>query len=485
MSGFTLPTEQFVLIRDRLARYSGVYLDETRQSALAAGVAQRMSATSLSLPAYLSLLFDQQARRELYHLAELVLNHETLFFRNQPQFRALRETILPALHRLLPPGQPLRIWSAGCSTGEEPYSLAIVALSILGSPLPRPVEIIATDLSLPALNKARNGMYRDRRLANVDAKIAARFFEQRGEQFSVRPEVRNLVTFVQHNLLEAFPPTVKGVDVIFCQNVTIYFELETCRALMARFHDTLADHGYLFLGFSETLWNIFAGFRSQEVDGAFLYRKAAQVARNERVTRPLQALPPTQPASITATHLRPRAIQKEPVSAPSASAIPSVLTARGLLNAGKAEAALEQLRQIPLAGAAAPSVLALMARANADKGELDLAAAQAHRALELDALTTEAYILLGMIYARQGQLLEALRQLERARYLAVDAPLVAYYLAEINRQLGKLPVALREYRNAKRRLDALPPDELLDGVAVQWLRDTCQRNIVQLEAERR
>jgi chemotaxis protein methyltransferase CheR len=485
MNTLTLTLEQFGQLRDRLAQYSGVYLDETRQSALAVGVARRLAATGLSLPAYLAMLLRSAQSNEHYQLAELVLNHETVFFRNQPQFRALREVILPELHRRLPPSQPIRIWSAGCATGEEPYSLAITALATLGQPLPRPVEIIASDLSQPALAKARAGIYRGRTLSNLRNADALRYVEQRGDSCAVRPEVRQLVTFVQHNLLEPFPSAVQGVDLIFCQNVTIYFQLETCRALMSRFYTTLADHGYLFLGFSESLWNIFPGFRSHEVAGAFLYRKAHEATRSAKVTQPLRPLEVAQQTAQRAVSQRaPQTAQRAVSTAFVASADQTLVVARELLNTGQAEAALEHLRSIPLAGANAPAVLALMARANADKGELDLAAAQAHRALELDALTTEAYILLGMIYARQGQPAEALAQLERARYLAADVPLVAFYLAEINRQLGKTQAALREYRNAKRRLDALPPDDILDGVAVKWLRETCQRNIVQLQAGR-
>lgn len=478
--------EQFLALRDRLARYNGVYLDDTRQVVLQASLARRLTATGLSLASYMALLCGPSGEQELYQLAELLLNHETIFFRNQSQFRALRELVLPELHRRLPPGTPLRLWSAGCATGEEPYSLAIATLEALGAPLPRPVEIIASDLSLPALSKARTATYRGRTLMNIEPHLTARYFERRGELLIVRPEVRRLVSFTQHNLLEAFPPQVQDVQAIFCQNVTIYFQLETCRALMGRFHAALADEGYLFLGFSETLWNIYDGFRSQELLGAFIYRKPLPALRDPRlVTHKLGSGIHEFRSTSAASVALPRAVTAVTISARGPRVADPCRDARALLDAGQVDAALDVLRNVPLVGNIAPTVLALMARANANRGELDLAAAQARRALELDSLTTEAYILLGMIYAQQGQLAAAVTQLERARYLDSAAPLISYHLAELYRQLGSAQAAVREYRNALHKLAEHPPDHLLDGVAVRWLRETCQRHIDRQHVERR
>ena len=136
-----LAPEQFVSLRDRLADYSGVYLDLTRLRLLEHGLAQRLHATGDDWAAYERRIQGPAGRDELRLLAELVLNHETIFFRNGPHLRALREVLLPELHQRKPAGAPIRIWSAGCATGEEPYSLAITALETLGPPLARPVEI--------------------------------------------------------------------------------------------------------------------------------------------------------------------------------------------------------------------------------------------------------------------------------------------------------------------------------------------------------
>lgn len=477
-----LSPRQLVALRDTLAAYCGVYLDETRSGAIDAAVRRRAQVHGLRPAAYVAGLRGDQS--ELQRLAELLLNHETQFFRNRPHMNALREVVLPELHRRLPPDAPLRLWSAGCATGEEPYSLAIAALEALGEPPGRPLEIWATDLSAAALDRARAGRYKGRTLANLTPQQRSRYFVAAGDELTVAERVRALVRFDQLNLFDPFPVRAHGVQIIFCQNVTIYFQLDTCRALMERFYQHLVVGGALFLGFSETLWNIYNRFRWREVCGSFVYYKesydepsppllavpAALVGRTEPCEGPVPG-PPTQ-----------RRSRRPAVGPPLFAAAELITRGRALLDAGKAEAALELFNAAPIAGAHAPQILALAARAHAGRGDLDLAAAEARRALELNPLTTEAHLLIGLIYARQGRYSAAIGQLERARYLDGEAPVIAFHLAECYRQAGRAGDALREYRNTIRTLAARPPDELIEGVAVGWLGETCRRYVTMIEA---
>ncbi|HMQ32539.1 MAG TPA: CheR family methyltransferase [Chloroflexaceae bacterium] len=476
-----LAPQQMLALRDLLAAYCGVYLDDTRSGALEAAAQLRARARGLSPAAYAVALVRDRA--ELQRLSELLLNHETQFFRNRPHMQALREVVLPELHRRLPPGAPLRLWSAGCATGEEPYSLAIAALEALGERPGRPVEVWATDLSAAALEKARAAVYKGRSLANLTPGQRARYFAPRDDGLAVGGPVRALVRFEQLNLLEPFPQAASGVHVIFCQNVTIYFQVSTCRALMERFYHALAPGGSLFLGFSETLWNIFDRFRWREVAGSFVYYKDSQPAGAPSPTAARGR--PGATASLAQPGLLPRPTR--PLARPDPeprSEATAELVARGraLLDAGQADGALDLFAGAPLAGAHAPRILALSARAHADRGELDLAAAEARRALELNPLTTEAHLLIGLIYARQGRHAAAVTQLERARYLDGASPLISFHLAEGYRQAGRAEDALREYRNTLGKLAAVPPDELLEGVAAGWLGETCRRYVANLEA---
>ncbi|HEU5100630.1 MAG TPA: CheR family methyltransferase [Roseiflexaceae bacterium] len=500
-SGSLLSPEQFARLRDRLAEYSGVYLDLARLRLLEHGLAQRLRATGDDLEAYERRIQGAGGRDELRLLAELVLNHETVFFRNGPHMRALREALLPELHRRKPAGAPIRIWSAGCATGEEPYSLAITALEALGQPLTRPVEIWATDLSEPALRKARTGFYRGRALQNLPGDILERYFKPKDDGYQVNDTLRALVRFESLNLLDPFPRYASSVDMIFCQNVTIYFQLKTCQNLIARFYECLPANGLLFLGFSETLWNIFDGFQSREVSGAYVYYKrspeptdvrasASLSRRNESQSagQPQRALNTARAATPQndkiGSHRNALPDQAATEQAHGQSDQAALISGRDLLSQGKLDDALAALRRISPDSVCAPQALTLTARIHADRGDLDLAAAEIQRAIEIDPLNEQAHLLLGVILARQGQWQSAIQQLERARYLSADSALVSFHLAEAYRQAGRTDKAAREYRNTLRKLDVHSPGALLDGVAVGWIRETCQRQIAFLPQPR-
>lgn len=472
-----LSIEQIAALRDTLARYCGVYLDDSRHQSLHSAVRRRANVLSQPLWAYAASLSAPDQRNELQTLTELLLNHETVFFRNRSHMAALNSTILPGLHRRLPPGEPIRIWSAGCATGEEAYSIAITVLEVLGDPPTRPVEILGTDLSAAALARARAGIYRQgRTLTNLSDTQRRRFFSAHGtDSVLVNESLRRMVRFEQRNLLNAIPAELYGIHMIFCQNVTIYFQVETCRALMGRFYDALAEGGTLFLGFSETLWNIFSRFRWREVSGTYVYYKESQRA----------SLPPTAPLPplTIGRAAQPPNTKAYPPPSPTYEAEVAE-RGRALIDTGEVDAALDLLYATPVRGEQTPQILALAARAHANRGDLDLAAAEARRALELDPLTTEAHLLIGIIYARQGQPAEASRQLERARYLDPTAPLISFHLAECYRQMDRPEAARREYRNTIQKLAGYPPDRLLDGVAVGWLAETCQRYLVTLSEGR-
>jgi chemotaxis protein methyltransferase CheR len=483
-----LNAAQFQQVRDLLATYCGVYVDDTRRKLLEQALAQRLERIGEPLERYLREVCGVGGRGELQQLAELALNHETFFFRNGPQFEALRREVLPALHRARPAGRPLRFWSAGCATGEEAFSLAICALETLGG-AERPIQVWATDLSEAALRRARLAHYSGRALAQVGPAALARYFEpadqhgRSGSSYVVRDEVRRLVRFEQRNLLDPFPPNAQDVDIIFCQNVTIYFRLETCRQLVDRFYAALPEGGMLFLGFSETLWQIYDRFQLEQIGPAFVYvKRAAQlpaVAASRRA-QPVCAASPhparrTQPPNPVPADAPPAPQRVPSPATPTTPTTPTTIdAARALLAQGLTDEARRTLRELTPESPSYPQALALLAQIHADQGDLDTAVAEARRAIDVDPLTDEAYLLLGLIALRQGQQAQAITQLERARYLNGGAAHVRFYLAEAYRQAGRAADARREYTNALRALDGLGDEQLLDGVTVAWLRDVCR-----------
>jgi chemotaxis protein methyltransferase CheR len=211
---------------------------------------------------------------ELRALLPLVTVGHTEFFRDPKQFKALEGRILPdALWRARRETRRVSIWSAGCATGEEPYSLAMV-LAELGA-LPIEVDLWATDLNLAAVEAAKQGRFSPRRLAGMQSERKQRFFRQVDEGYEVVSSLKDYVRFDGQNLAVPVFEKVKpdSLDLILCRNVIIYFDLPTIRALMDRFLAALRPGALLLLGYSESLFKVYDRFEMVEVDGAFVYRR--------------------------------------------------------------------------------------------------------------------------------------------------------------------------------------------------------------------
>jgi chemotaxis protein methyltransferase CheR len=279
----------------------------------------RMPAVGLTDPeAYVQRLREVGGEQELRALLPLVTVGHTEFFRDPKQFRALERFILPQL--LAKARREMRkvfVWSAGCATGEEPYSVAMV-MSELGA-LPMEVDIWATDLNLAAVENAKQGRFSVRRAGGIPPDRLERYFKPVEEGLEVQPAIRDYVRFEGLNLAApSFHDVVApaSLDLILCRNVIIYFDLPTIRGLMDRFLSALRPGGLLFLGYSESLFKVYDRFEMIEVDGAFVYRRPVTTDPKIRLTLP--PVPPPAPLttpvpipssglpSASATAARPR-----------------------------------------------------------------------------------------------------------------------------------------------------------------------------------
>ena len=483
--------QTFLALRARIEAFSGIFLDDSRCRSLSRQVARRMMAHGLERwEQYLALLDRDPEGREMSALLCEVVNNETAFFRNPRHFRALAEVVLPEMDRARPAGQPIRLWSAGCSTGQEAYSLAITVAEVFGLPPRRPVEIWATDISARALEVARRGLYRERELERVESPYRRRYFTPEGDAFRVIPPLRDLVHFQEQNLMAMpFPPVFRGMDVIFCRNVTIYFRIETCRRLMQALYGCLNEGGYLFIGFAETLWRVFDAFQRVEAGGAFFYRKGKgplattaapmpvphSVPGGRSVERPL-VLASGQAEQARAVLAEPR-VDEEPDAA-------RANYRRGLdylLNGAYAEA----LGAFEAALRVEPNLVEAwcgIAQVHANQGRYEQALETCRRALELDDLAEEAYLLRGLVRRQLGQLKEAVQDLERAAYLNPSSPTAHFYLGDVLLAAGEPPRALQAFRRAWRALSRYRDGALIDGVPVHLLREACGRHIQALAA---
>ncbi len=465
-----LTDAEYAALAGFLARQAGLVFDQSRRATLAGIVSERIAATGAAdLGAYLSRVSAPAGSDERQRLLDEVTIPETHFFRNPPQMQALRHRLLPELmRRAVARGRPLTVWSAGCSTGEEPYSIAMLAAEVAGTLTTAPeVRILGTDLSSAAVAATERARYQGRSLALVTEPGLSTWFEPIGDGTSeVVPSIRAQVDVRLHNLVTDESPFDHGeVDLVVCRNVTIYFARETMRDLIGRFHGVLGAGGYLLLGHAETLWQVTDAFTLVTIGDAFVYRKDLPAA-------PIPAPAPAPPRAEAVTHhrrlvRRPRAAA-EPVAWPEAPSTPAWSTSHSVPDPDAATDLLHLARE------------ALEQTRYAEAARLAVAAATA------SPFEVDAYIVEGRARATVGDDEGALVALRKAVYLAPKAGHARFQLAGALSRCGQHGAAAREYRAAAVALPTTPePDltDLLDGCDVAQLVVLCRR--LAEECERR
>ncbi|MED4572073.1 CheR family methyltransferase [Brevibacillus agri] len=239
-------------------------------SSLASKVSKRLSVLNMSYWEYTEFLKRNQ--QEWNNLVELITNNETYFFREESQLNELRDAVLPQLRNK----ECIWIWSAACSTGEEPYSLAMTIAESGIVPL-ESVRIIATDINKKVLQIARRGWYHKNSLCfrRTPKEMLDKYFIPQDEGFHIKSFIKDRVEFRYANLLDDEDmAAVEKVDIIFCRNVLIYFDSVTTRRVVAKFYDRLNSGGFLFLGHAETITGMNINFATINARAAFYYQKA-------------------------------------------------------------------------------------------------------------------------------------------------------------------------------------------------------------------
>lgn len=265
----------FHYIRGLVGDKTGIVLPDVKRTMVYARLVRRLRALKLDSFAQYCRLLDEAPGEEIGELINAITTNLTAFFREPHHFDYLRNTVVPELMARNADTRRLRIWSAGCSTGEEPYSIAMVLADCLGMDGDWDWRILATDLDTAVLAKAERGIYSDERVAGMDRAVLKRWFLRGGGSSAgavkVRPELRAKIRFRQLNLMEPLP--LRGpLDVVFCRNVVIYFSKDTQRMIFRKFAACMAPGSHLFIGHSETLFRISDAFESL---GQTMYRRRA------------------------------------------------------------------------------------------------------------------------------------------------------------------------------------------------------------------
>lgn len=405
-----------------------------------------------SAEAYLALLDrDPDAFHEVVTL--LTVN-ETYFHREPDHLRLMTRRLVPEIAARKPDGEPIRVLSAGCSSGEEPYSIVIsLAEAAGGRPTADRYAVFGADIDGDAVAKARRGHYGGRAFRSLPPGLRDRYFvPEAGGRFRIREAVRQAVTFYTVNLLNRpYPPPLENMDLIFYRNVSIYFDPATQRTIFGHLGDILNPGGYILVSSTETLSHDFKVLRLMALDGVFLYHK--DPAGGEA---PLPIGPPSTGSRPPSPRKAPALGRPRPPARPAgpypprAAAETTAPTYNEALDAARNkryDQALEILDRLlaripPADGTAARTLKAAIL---INQGRTAAAKALCEAVLDSDPLRTEASLLLGMIARRSNDLDAAVRRFKETLYGDTANWLAHFYLAEIYQSRGETQRMRREY----------------------------------------
>lgn len=423
-----LKDPDFRRLKHRLIETTGLAYYADKDSDLAFRILRRLEATRVRTCASYMAILDggTQGRQELDILIGELTIGETYFFRQSEHFRALRETVLPDVLRRNAQNRRVRIWSAGCATGAEPYSIALLLETGLGREISGwDISILGTDINRKFLARAKEGRFDDWAFRECPPEVRARCFHREGKEWVLRPEYRTWTTFLYHNLAsDPAPSLVHGIgtfDLILCRNVMIYFSAEVVRATVERLYNCLVEEGWLLVGHAEPNQQLFRQFRSVWEAGCTLYQKNG-------MHNPEPQAPAPEPPAWTPPRL-------------------------------------PEMRQPPGVEHAAPPERAATVReihSLADSGRLDEALARCRMLLENHGLAARDHFVYSLVLRQTGAHEEAERALRRALYLDRGFALAHFHLGLVLQHKGQAEQARKSFLNALRLLEARADEHPLD-----------------------
>ncbi|WP_262028758.1 CheR family methyltransferase [Microvirga sp. Mcv34] len=438
----------FPHLKSRIIERTGHFYYQDKDDLLWERVRKRLRATGLAdSTQYLNLLDDAiSGPAEWGKLEAEITIGETFFFRYAEQFSALRETILPEIIDRKGGTQRLRIWSAGCSTGAEPYSLAILVKEILGERLGTwRVSIVGTDINDSFLHLARQARFGKWALRSMPAAERERYFLEAGkDHWQVRPEFRSLVRFEKHNLLSLLdgtsPLELTDFDLILCRNVLIYFHPDTVIGIVEALRDRLTEDGWMLLGHAEPNPAFSAMMQTLNLPGTVAYRPG------EGTTSAASSVEQAGPVAGHWVPLLPPPRRVEPVKPQRPAAPPTTFPSRA---------------QVTLPPQTSGSLLDEV-RASADTGGFAAADALCRKALALEPLSAALHFYHGLILQGLRRPDDAEKSFLKSIYLDKSFAMAHYHLGLLLLAEGRSAPGRRALTNAARIAAAMPDDNPLD-----------------------
>ena len=439
------------------------------------------------------LMASPLKRPQVETLARHLTVGETYFYREPAVFAALECDVLPPLITARrATSRHLRIWSAGCCTGEEPYSLAILLSRLIPDIEQWNVTLLATDINPHFLAGAVRGEYREWSFRGAPTWLREGYFDlSRAGNYVIQPRLRRLVSFDYLNLVDDIYPSLangtNGMDIVLCRNVLMYFEADAMRAVVDKLRRSLSEGGWLVVSSTEAGTALLSGFTTVEFADACLYRKGVDRLDWQPMAR--QELPAPLPDRIEVPTSIPQIAvpgaaqiaMAHPTNEPrSESAAAGEFYSQAL--ACYAQGAYAQVAEL-MAGALDTDAqgLALAARARANLGQLDEACRLCEAAVAADKGRPDLRYLLATVLMEQGQVEAAATTLKQALYLDQDFVIAHFALGNLYRRQGRAAEAARHFANARQLLAGYPPGTLLpeaEGLAAGRLLDIIDREEV-------
>ncbi len=487
-----LAQQDYGRFQDLILERSGLYFPEEKWHSLRRHMAEALtSSPCASLDEYYTVLQENHCTHpEWERLISVLTVGETYFFRNKGHFDALVQRILPeVIARQEQSGRCIRIWSSGCATGEEPYSVAISLRELIPNLNDWQIMILATDINRAALHKAREGLYGEWSFRGVDERIRERYFRPVSDgQSAITDEVKRMVIFDHLNLVGDHYPSpatnTEMLDLILCRNVTIYFSPTMAREVVGRFYQCLKSEGWLIPGASEPNLLFYHDFQTRRFPGALVYQKppaeavseapetwSEPVADTSSIPTPVNIAPDARPldrpdvADRRRSGIRcipagtaPAIDRRHPAGTDSGSAT-SAMPTEGIDNEADYDPD------------SAPAC-SMMGKIHANRGNLKKAQHWCQKAIKKDKLLPEPYYILSIIYQERGSLDKAIDALKKAIYLDRGFALAHYSLAQLYRKQGEAGLARRSLQLVCRLLEDTPSLEMVragDGLAAGQL----------------
>ena len=447
------------LLCSRITEKTGMGFDERKRKQLEEIVENRCRILGLPhMGDYGEILLASPGENdEFTTLMDILTIRESFFFRQEAQFRAFRHFCLPLLmDKKKARRERINIWSAGCAGGEEAYSVAMIVRDLVPENPQGEFYIKGTDISRQALRKAEEGVYTERAVRGLPSHYLDRYFTKEQGRYVLSAHIRAMVDFEYFNLSEKpFPfDAMPRWDIIFCRNVIIYFTPNHSRELMKNFFSGMAEGGFLFAGFSETMRYLNDDFIPIQLDNAFIYQKPF----SGQAPKPSSILP------AKAKKIQRRFLKKKPVKVEKAST-----ATRKKKGSDKGESLEGHLRS---------------ARELADKGDTMAAVALLDNIIVEDPLHARAYFLLAMIHRNAGSLDQSGDYLKKVIYLEPDNAPARLHLADIFKAQARETDAAREYANVISLLENrkdLELDQMEDGITGEAILTAARAHLKMME----